>query len=86
MNNYKLSLVSKRLTSGKCQIKFVVTEQEARVMHGYLLSDANTTLREVVFKIEERVKSSTSGDHLYHSHLYDLTSRQAKQDIVLFKN
>ncbi len=86
MSNYKLSLLSKRLGSGKCQIKFIVTEQDAKIMHGYMLSDANSTLKDVVHKIEERVKISTHGDQLHHSHLYDLTSSQLQQDIVVFKN
>lgn len=87
MNKYKLSLASKRLTSGKCQIKFTVTESELQIMHGYMLSEAGTTLKEVVTKIEDRVKLSASADRFYHSHLYNLSSKPApQQDILLFKN
>lgn len=86
MSNYKLSLASKRLNSGKCQIKFTVTQSKLQVMYGYMLSEAGTTLREVVRKIEDQVKLSVSSDSMFHSHLYNLSEKQTQQDIVIFRN
>lgn len=83
---YKLSLTSKRLDSGKCQIKFTIMDHEAEVMHGYVLSDAGATLKEVVSKIENGVKLSHKSDRLYHSHLYNLHNKQLPSDIIIFKN
>ena len=86
MSNYKLSISSKKLGSGKCQIKFTILSKDVKLMYGYMLSEADCTLKEVVSRIEERVKVSNNPDQLYHSHLYDLTSRSRKQEIMLFKN
>ena len=83
---YKLSLSSKRLESGKCQVKFTVTDHEAEVLYGYVLSEAGETLRDVVNKIEQGVKLSHKSDRLYHSHLYNLHSKQLPSDIIIFKN
>ena len=86
MGNYKLSLLSKRLRSGKCQIKFEVTTLERKLLHGYLLSEAGATLREVVDKIEQTVKVSVEGDRLSHAHLYNLHKKQPQTDVVIFKS
>lgn len=85
MGNYKLSLMSKRLKSGKCQIKFSVCDLDTEVAYGYLLSEAQTTLREVVGKIEQKVRVSIDGDRLYHPHLYNLQQRKMENDVVIFK-
>lgn len=86
MKDYKLSLLSKRLSSGKCQIKFVVTDDTKEELYGYMLAESRTTLREVVSKIEEEVKRMAHGDNYYHSHLYNLAEKQPKEHLLIFKN
>ncbi|MEQ8244821.1 hypothetical protein [Fulvivirga sp.] len=86
MKDYKLSLLSKRLSSGKCQIKFVVTNDTKEELYGYMLAESRTTLREVVSKIEKEVKNMTFGDNYYHSHLYNLAEKQSKEHLLIFKN
>ncbi|MDX1630160.1 MAG: hypothetical protein R3345_15730 [Fulvivirga sp.] len=56
-------------------------------MYGYLLADAGATLREVVGRIEHKIKSLDSADQYYHANLYNLASRHDDQDqIILFNN
>ncbi len=86
MSDYKLSILSKRLQSGKCQIKFEVSQIDNKLMYGYLLSEAGATLKEVVNKIEQQVKVTMSGDRLSHSHLYNLHCRQQENEIIIFKH
>ena len=86
MNDFKISLVSKRLRSGKCQIKFEISNADNDLMHGYLLSEAGDTLKNVVNRIEEQVRLSINGDRYYHSHLYNLHSKQRESDILIFKH
>ena len=86
-SNYKLKLMSKRLKSGRCQIKFYVCSKTKKNMYGYLLADAGATLREVVGRIEHKIKSLDSADQYYHANLYNLASRHDDQDqIILFNN
>ncbi|QSE96846.1 hypothetical protein [Fulvivirga lutea] len=84
--NYKLSLKSKRLVSGKCQVKFVVSDSKTDLLYGYVLSEAGATLKDVVGKIETEVKLTQSSDQIYHNHLYNLHSKQQPRDILIFKN
>lgn len=84
--NYKLKLLSKKLKSGKCQIKFYVSSDEKKNMYGYLLAESNTTLREVVSKIENKVKSLDSANQYYQSHLYNLAKREVGHDQILIFN
>jgi hypothetical protein len=86
MQEYKLSLLSKRLRSGKCQIKFVVSNETREEMYGYMLTESRTTLKEVVKKIEEQVKIIVKGDGYYHSHLYNLAEKQNEAELLIFKN
>ena len=86
MKDYKLSLLSKRLSSGKCQIKFVVTNNTKEELYGYMLTESRATLREVVSNIEEEVKSLSYGDNYYHSHLYNLAEKGPKEHLLIFKN
>jgi len=85
-SDYKLKLLSKRLKSGKCQIKFFVSSDTRKSMYGYLLAESDTTLKEVVGLIENKVKSLDSANQYYQSHLYNLASRSNKADQILIFN
>lgn len=86
-DDYKLKLLSKRLRSGKCQIKFIVSSDMEERMYGYLLTESGTTLKDVVSKIEERVRQTVNKDRYNHRHLYNLADRPtAKDNILIFEN
>ncbi|MTI22787.1 hypothetical protein E1176_17275 [Fulvivirga sp. RKSG066] len=85
-SDYKLKLLSKKLKSGKCQIKFYVSSDTRKSMYGYLLTESNTTLREVVGRIEHKVKSLESAGQYYQSHLYNLATRNRSADQILIFN
>ncbi|MEJ2005891.1 MAG: hypothetical protein P8X57_13250 [Cyclobacteriaceae bacterium] len=75
-SGYKLKLTSKRLKSGRCQIKFIISnksrEQEC---YGYLLADSGSTLRQVVERIEQRIRNLENPELFFHEHLYNLQER-----------
>lgn len=86
-DDYKLKLLSKRLSSGRCQIKFVVSSDACERMYGYLLAESGSTLKDVVTRIEEKVRQRVDGDKGYHRHLYNLAERNVKNDnILIFDN
>ena len=85
MKPYKLKLKSKRLGSGKCQIKFFVSSEERQHYYGYLLTEAGTTLKEVVDKIEKRLRSEEAGDR-FHQHLYNLAKKPVVEEQILVFN
>ncbi len=71
---YKLKLTSKRLKSGKCQIKFTIS-QDADRCYGYMLADSGSTLRQVVETIELKVRELDNPEWMYHRHLYSLQNK-----------
>lgn len=87
IDGYKLKLLSKKLRSGKCQIKFSIFSNSHEFLYGYMLAESGTTLREVVKKIECQVTSLENRDLHYHKHLYNLTGpKEKKEPILIFNN
>lgn len=85
--DYKLKLYSKKLKSGRCQIKFYISSSSQPHLYGYMLADAGSTLREVVSTIEDEVRFIERRDRYYHSHLYNLAKRrERKEPILIFNN
>ncbi len=85
MKAYKLKLKSKRLKSGKCQIQFFVSSDNTETHYGYLLAESGTTLKEVVGRIESKVKTAINpGDR--HRRLFNLNDRNSIVENVLLFN
>ncbi|MGK7392444.1 MAG: hypothetical protein ACNS60_18970 [Candidatus Cyclobacteriaceae bacterium M2_1C_046] len=86
IQDYKLKISSKKLKSGKCQIKFEFVQADVPSFYGYILAEGKTPLREVITTIYERTKSICVGDY-FHDHLYHIQERKSPQHhLFLFKN
>lgn len=83
---YKLKLYSKKLRSGKCQIKFIISSSSQRGLYGYMLVESGSTLREVVSTIEHEIRYIEQRDSYYHSHLYNLANKPRRKDLILIFN
>lgn len=71
LQQYKLKLFSKKLQSGKFQVKFYARkEARSRNLYGYVLVDAKDTLKEVVHTINSRLHLMEEANDYYHTHLY----------------
>jgi hypothetical protein len=69
--SYKLKLCSKKLESGKFQVKFYASKDErSQDLYGYVLVDAKDTLKRVVSTIKSRLHLMEEADEYYHTHLY----------------
>lgn len=68
----KLKLQSKKLKSGKVQVKFSITSASHNNCYGYVLTDAEATLKEVVNSIQWKLSLLNNADRYYHHHLYSL--------------
>lgn len=69
---YKLKLSSKKLKSGKCQVKFHASVQKKKNMYGYVLADSGETLKNVVEKILVRLDQLKNRENLHHINLYSI--------------
>ena len=57
-DDYKLRITSKRLQSGRYQVKFYATIPDTKKeLYGYLLVSADETLKHVIQKIRTRLKT-----------------------------
>ena len=67
---YNLKLSSKRLRSGKCQVKFFARIDMGKKLYGYILVDAEETLKDVVLSIKRRLDKVKYRDTIHHINLY----------------
>jgi uncharacterized UPF0160 family protein len=71
-DDYKLKLSSKKLSSGKCQVKFYATVRGQRDLYGYVLVEADQTLKEVVTSIKRKLITIHHTRDFHHIHLYSI--------------
>ncbi len=69
----KLKISSKKLQSGKCQVKFCASLSDNRERYGYILVEPGSTLREVVIRI---IKLLMRGKNAMENHLYSVGVRK----------
>jgi hypothetical protein len=84
---YKLKLCSKKLESGKFQVKFYASKQaEGQDLYGYVLVDPKDTLKRVVTTIKTRLNLMEEANEYYHTHLYAVRkAAPPKSDFMIFK-
>lgn len=86
-DDYKLKLTSKKLKSGKCQVKFYATIKAKKKLYGYILADAGESLKDVVVKIIERLNAVKTRDSFHHINLYSIGKRSSSDaNFILFDN
>jgi len=84
--NHRLRLNIRRLHSGKCQIKFYATIRQKKEIYGYVLAEAEDTLKQVVMKIRDHLELLEKVDSYQHFNLFRI-GRVSKRDdnILIFK-
>ena len=81
---YKIQLSSKKLKSGKCQVKFKADLSTRKPCYGYLLVDPKTTLKDVVNHIGMRLESMHDRDSIKHIQLYQIGNPLAGPEMIIF--
>ena len=79
----KLKLSSKRLKSGKVQVKFQMQGNESGEQYGYLLTEPKTSLKEVVLRILASYERGLSLGN--QSHLYSIGRQKQTTEMLFFK-
>lgn len=79
-DDYSLKLTSKKLQSGKCQVKFYANVHDRRDLYGYVLVDSDKTLKDVVIKIKEKLHTIRQTREFHHLHLYSI-GKMGKDDL-----
>ncbi len=76
--DYRLKLSSKKLKSGKCQVKFYASVERKKNLYGYVLADAGETLTDVITKITSRLDQVKKRDSFHHINLYSIGKRSTE--------
>lgn len=79
-DDYSIKLSSKKLQSGKCQVKFYANVHDRKDMYGYVLVDSDKTLKDVVIKIKEKLRTIRQTREFHHLHLYSI-GKMGKDDL-----
>jgi hypothetical protein len=81
----KIKLHSKKLPSGRYQIRFTTSGPDGD-WYGYVLAEPRTPLHEVFMKISRHVEAASAPDRYFQQNLFSLRSREARANrIFLFK-
>ena len=80
--DFKLRLKSKRLGSGRFQVNFS-TEGFMADYYGYLLTEPQTSLREVVEKIQRHLGEVQTTDKYFQRNLFSLGKREVNSGRVM---
>ena len=82
----QIKIESKKLKSGKCQVKFFTTGLLKEDFYGYTLVDGDKTLKEVVREIKIRLHDVGDINNYYQQNLYSMKRNRPRiEDFVLFK-
>ena len=83
---YKLKITSKKLTSGRFQVKFFATIKNDKQLYGYLLVEASETLKSVINKIRKRLKLLDQTHEYSHFHLFHIgKTSQEEPNFLIFE-
>lgn len=86
MEPCKLRLESKRLISGKIQVKFSA-EGFRQECYGYVLTEPKSSLREVVERIGRHVNAMQYAEKYYQRNLFSVGNRKDYSGkVLIFKN
>ena len=83
----KIKLSSKRLSSGRCQVRFHVAEEVSGLSwYGYTLVDPKDTLKEVVSLIENTFTDADAGSFRGNSIYKLISSNYRQQNMMIFRD
>ncbi len=82
----QIKIESKKLKSGKCQVKFFTDGLLKDDFYGYALVEGDKTLTEVVREIKARLNNVGNINNYYHQNLYSIKrDRSRVENFVIFK-
>ncbi len=76
-DQYKIKITSKKLHSGRCQVKFYACIANRKQLYGYVLVNAEETLKKVIERIRMRLDRMNTKDSFHHINLYSIGKKDA---------
>ncbi|WP_420318823.1 hypothetical protein [Ekhidna sp.] len=82
---YKLRITSKKLQSGRYQVKFFATIRGSKELYGYVLVEADETLKSVITRIRKRLKELDRSIEYKHFHLFNVGQETQPNNLMIFE-
>jgi len=82
---YKLRINSKKLNSGRYQVKFFATIRQGKQLYGYVLVEADETLRSVIHRIRKRLNELDRSVESRHFHLLSVGKESQPTNLMIFE-
>ncbi|SNS77548.1 hypothetical protein SAMN05421640_1188 [Ekhidna lutea] len=82
---YKLRISSKKLSSGRYQVKFFATVKESKQLYGYVLVEADETLKSVISRIRKRLRELDLSVEFHHLHLFNVGQERQPANLMIFE-
>ncbi|WP_425391366.1 hypothetical protein [Ekhidna sp.] len=82
---YKLRISSKKLQSGRYQVKFFATIRGEKELYGYVLVEAEETLKSVITRIRRKLKELDKSIEYRHFHLFNVGREQQPSNLMIFE-
>jgi hypothetical protein len=83
----QLRIESKRLKSGRCQVKFYTRGITREDYYGYLLVDSGKTLSEVMTQLKGTLENLEDLGHFYQRNLFAINrANRAVEDMVIYRS
>lgn len=86
--NLHLKIESKKLLSGKCQVKFYVNGVGLKSLYGYTLVEPDRTLKDVILELKDKLAGINGYENFCQGHLFSIrrSSRSFDGHFMIFKN
>ena len=85
--DYQIRLYSKKLVSGKCQVKFYLSTQEGTKYYGYVLAEGKDTVSQVVARIHRCITDRNENHQsIYNSMLLKQKPIHPSSSLLLLEN
>jgi hypothetical protein len=84
----QIKIESKKLNSGKCQVKFYITGISSMELYGYTLVDSERTLTDVMRELKEKLFKMGGYENFYQDNLFSINRNNPifTDNMVIFKN
>ncbi|MEO9872961.1 hypothetical protein [Ekhidna sp.] len=82
---YKLRITSKKLKSGRYQVKFFATVKGNKQLYGYVLVEAEETLKAVIGRIRRRLQELEQAVSHKNLHLCNINQTSHPNNLMIFR-
>ena len=84
-SDFHIRLYSKKLPSGKCQVKFYLDNVEGSKYYGYLLAEGKDTVSRVVSRIHRCITDYSGRNSSVYNNLKMLSRDRSASDFLVFE-